>query len=52
MDEKLTRLVHLADRVVRDIEHVVPPQTETLKELRELLDQFKAGEQGAPARRG
>jgi hypothetical protein len=31
MDEKLTRLVHLADRVVRDIEHDVPPQTERSK---------------------
>jgi hypothetical protein len=48
VDKKTERLVHLADRLVRDIEQDVPPQTEMLQELRALIDQLKPDGHAAP----
>jgi hypothetical protein len=37
MDGKIRRLIELAERLLRELDHKVPPQTELLDELRDLL---------------
>ena len=41
MDDKITRLLFLTDRVVLHVEHQIPPEAEVITELRKLIDELQ-----------
>jgi hypothetical protein len=43
MDSKIQRLIQIAERLLRELDNKVPPQTEMLDELRSLLADLRNG---------
>jgi hypothetical protein len=41
MDEQIQRLLNLTERVLRDLEHQIPPEVTTTQELRKLVDELQ-----------
>jgi hypothetical protein len=41
MDERIQQLLDLTDRVLRDLEHSIPPEVTTTQELRKLVDELQ-----------
>jgi hypothetical protein len=42
MDERFQRLLELTERILRDLEHRIPPEVTTTQELRKLVDELRA----------
>ena len=36
-DPKIERPIQIAERLLRELDHKIPPQTETLEEVRKIL---------------
>jgi hypothetical protein len=43
MDSKIQRRIQIAERLMRELDNKVPPQTELLDELRSLLAELRNG---------
>jgi hypothetical protein len=41
MDGRIQRLLELTERVLRDLEHQIPPEVTTTQELRKLVDELQ-----------